>query len=481
MNKKKIDLSKYFLPDLKKAGKRIIDSQVLKDAFMVPDNIVNIGLGKSFHIRTYGCQSNLRDSENLAGILELLGYKHIEDINNADLVILNTCAIRENAENKVFGEIGFLKQLKIKNNNFILGIAGCMSQEENVVKTILQKYHHVDFIIGTHNIHRLPQIIEQVIFQKDTIVDVWSKEGDVIENLPSNRTSNVKASVNVMYGCDKFCTYCIVPFTRGKIRSRMKLDILNEVDELINKGFKEVFLIGQNVNSYGIDFKKEKYTFANLLEDVAKKNIKRIRFTTSNPWNFSNDIIEVMSKYENIMPNIHLPIQSGDNDILKKMNRMMDIKEYIEKTNIIRKKIPGCSITTDIIVGFPNESDEQFKKTLDLYNLIKFDNAFTYIYSKREGTIASKINDEISTDIKRSRLQDLNKLVEKYSKEKNLSFLDKTVEVLVEGNSKSNKDVLFGYSREMKVVNFKGDAKAGEIVNVKITSASKFSLTGIQS
>lgn len=478
MKKRKVDISKYFMPDLNKARKRIQESQIIKDAFYIPENIQNIGLGKTFHVRTYGCQSNLRDSENMMGILKVLGYEYNDDVYTSDFVILNTCAIRENAENKVFGEIGFIKQLKVKNNNFIFGIAGCMAQEENIVNTILNKYHHVDFIMGTHNIHRLPQIIEQVIFEKDTVVDVWSKEGDVIENLPSNRVSNVKACVNVMFGCDKFCTYCIVPFTRGKIRSRKKEDIINEVNDLIKDNFKEVSLIGQNVNAYGIDFSDENYSFANLLEDVAKTNIPRIRFTTSNPWNFSDEIIEVMKKYKNIMPHIHLPIQSGDDDILKKMNRHMYIKDYLKIIYKIRELIPNCTISTDLIVGFPNETRDQFQKTLDLYNEVKFDHAYTYIYSKREGTVAAKIDDNISIEEKRIRLQELNLLVEKYSKEKNSSFINKVVKVLVEGKSKTNNNNYFGYSEEMKVVNFEGDANDGEIIDVKITSASKFSLNG---
>lgn len=478
MKKRKVDISKYFMPDLNKARKRIQESQVLKDVFYIPENIQNIGLGKTFNVRTYGCQSNLRDSENIMGILKALGYKYNDDIYTSDFVILNTCAIRENAENKVFGEIGFLKQLKVKNNNFIFGIAGCMAQEENIVDIILKKYHHVDFIMGTHNIHRLPQIIEQVIFEKDTVVDVWSKEGDVIENLPSNRVSNVKASVNVMFGCDKFCTYCIVPFTRGKIRSRKKEDIIDEVNGLIKDNFKEVFLIGQNVNSYGIDFKDEKYSFANLLEDVAKTNVTRIRFTTSNPWNFSEEIIKVMSKYKNIMPHVHLPIQSGDDDILKKMNRHMYIKDYLKIIYKIRELIPNCTISTDLIIGFPNETKEQFQKTLDLYNEVKFDHAYTYIYSKRDGTVAAKMEDNIPMEEKRSRLQELNLLVEKYSKEKNLSFVGKILNVLVEGKSKTNENLLFGYSEEMKVVNFEGEAKDGDIVEVRITASSKFSLSG---
>lgn len=480
MKKRIIDFNKYFMPDLNKARKRLNDAQIISDSFEIPANVVNIGKNKNYHIRTYGCQSNLRDSETMKGICELLGYKWVDDIYQADLVILNTCAVRENAEEKVFGEIGMLKKIKYTNPNFIFGIAGCMSQEEVVVKRILTNHEHIDFILGTHNIFRLPQIIEQAILSKETIVEIWNKEGDVIENLPSTRDSKIKAWVNIMYGCDKFCTYCIVPYTRGKVRSRLKDDIIKEIKELIQQGYKDITLLGQNVNSYGCDFKNQEYKFWDLLKDVAETGVKRLRFTTSNPFDWDNKIIDVMTKYKNIMPFIHLPVQSGDEDILLKMNRKMKIADYLAYINYIKKQIPYVSISTDLIVGFPNETDEQFNNTLNLYNNVQYDNAYTFIYSKRDGTPAAKLKDNTSLETKKARLNTLNELVKKYAKLNNEKYIGLDVEVLVEGPSKTNPDVLTGYSPQQKVVNFIGNAKPGDLVMVHIDSASRFSLNGKQ-
>lgn len=475
---KRRDLSKYFLPNINRARKRLETAQVLKEDFQVPTNLIGYGINKKFHIKTFGCQSNVRDTETMMGILELIGYTHTDNIKEADLVLLNTCAIRDHAEQKVFADIGILDKIKKTNPNFIFGMCGCMAQEESVVNRILKSNSNIDFIFGTHNIHRLLNILEQVLFEKNLVVEVWSKEGDIIENLPTTRNNNIKAFVNVMYGCDKFCTYCIVPFTRGKIRSRTKQDILDEVNDLISKGYKEVTLIGQNVNSYGIDFKDEKYLFVNLLEDVAKTNIERVRFTTSNPWNFTKEIVDIMKKYKNIMPHIHLPIQSGDELILKKMNRPMKIDDYFNIVNYIKTNIPYCSITTDIIVGFPNETREQFEKTLDLYNKIQFDNAFTFIYSKRDGTIAANLPDSTSLKDKKEWLLELNELVKKYAKSQNEKYVGLTLDVLVEGPSKKDNNIISGYSPQWKVVNFKGKANPGDIVKVKIITASRFTLNG---
>jgi len=293
--------------------------------------MVNYGKDKKYHIRTYGCQSNVRDTETMMGMCDLMGYTWVDEPKEADLVILNTCAIRENAEKKVFGEIGFLQQIRKYNPNFVFGVAGCMSQEEHVVKKILDKNQHIDFIIGTHNIHRLPQVLEQVAFDNQMVVEVWSQEGNVVENLPVNRNSKIKAWVNIMYGCDKFCTYCIVPYTRGKIRSRSKQDIIQEINDLIKQGYQEITLLGQNVNSYGIDF-KEDYNFVNLLIDVANTKIERIRFATSNPWNWTNEMVDIIKQHKNIMPYIHLPVQSGNEDILAKMNRPMKMEDLDQKS-----------------------------------------------------------------------------------------------------------------------------------------------------
>ena len=480
MKNRIIDFKKYFMPDLKKARKRIEDAKIIDNSFEIPLNIVNIGNNKKYHIRTYGCQSNLRDTETMKGICEVLGYTWVEDIYQADLVILNTCAVRENAEEKVFGEIGMLKKIKYTNPNFIFGIAGCMAQEEVVVKRILTHHEHIDFILGTHNIFRLPQIIEQAILSKETIVEIWNKEGDVIENLPSIRDSKIKAWVNIMYGCDKFCTYCIVPYTRGKVRSRLQKDIIEEVKELIKLGYKDITLLGQNVNSYGCDFKKQDYKFWDLLEDIAKTGVQRLRFTTSNPFDWDNKIIDVMARNKNIMPFIHLPIQSGDETILLRMNRKMKVQTYLDYIKYIRDNIPQVAISTDLIVGFPNETDEQFENTLKLYEQVQYDNAYTFIYSKRDGTPAVNFEDEISTETKKERLSRLNELVKKYAKLNNEKYVGLELEVLVEGPSKTNEEVLTGYSPQQKVVNFTGTAKPGEIIKVKIESASRFSLNGKQ-
>ncbi len=477
MNKKNTNNQK--LPNVVQARKRVQKAIVKRDEFKIDDDMLNFGKHKTYYIRTYGCQSNVRDSETIKGILEKMKFTSTNDIMTADLVILNTCAIRENAENKVFGELGLLKKSKQKNPNMILGMSGCMSQSEKVVNKILNKYQYVDFIFGTHNIHRLPQILKNVKLEKQMIIDVWSQEGDIIENIPNSRDNKIKAWVNIMYGCDKFCSYCIVPYTRGKIRSRLKEDILAEINDLIEKGYQEVTLLGQNVNSYGIDL-EEKIDFAQLLELIAKTKIKRIRFATSNPWNWSNKIIDVCQKYSNIMPYFHLPIQSGSENILQKMNREMKIDDYKAKISYIKKVIPHAAISTDIIVGFPNESDSDFQATLDLYNEIKFDNAYTFIFSPREGTPAAKMDDCNNLEVKKQRLQTLNELVKKYATENNKKYVDQIIDVLVEGKSKSNQAKLTGYSPQWKVVNFKGNAKPGEIIKVKISSASRFSLNGEQ-
>ncbi|MDR0985629.1 MAG: tRNA (N6-isopentenyl adenosine(37)-C2)-methylthiotransferase MiaB [Mycoplasmataceae bacterium] len=474
---KKNNYDKYFLPNMNDARKRTYKSLIKTNKFTISNQYKNIGKNFYYYIRTYGCQANIRDTEQIKGILEAIGFKETENVNQANLVILNTCAVRENAENKVFGEIGLLKRLTNKKN-FYFGVCGCMAQEKSVVDKIVNKSKHINFVIGTHNIHMLPEVLYRAIKLKERVIHVLSKEEEIIENLPSVRQSNIKAFVNIMYGCDKFCTYCIVPYTRGRIRSRGKDDILNEINNLVKHGCKEVTLLGQNVNSYGIDI-NNKYYFSNLLEDVAKTNIPRVRFVTCNPWNFDLKIIKVMKKYKNIMPYIHLPVQSGDEQILIKMNREMLINDYLKIIKSLKKEIKDISISTDIIVGFPNESNIQFQHTLDLYNKVKFDNAYTFIYSKREGTPASLIEDKISNTIKQKRLQMLNELVKKYAKWNNEKYLNQILQVLVEGRSKTNKNVWFGYSPQWKVVNFMGDTKIGDIVDVKILSASRFSLNGI--
>src|SRR5699024_10586855 len=341
----------------------------------------NIGKNKKFLIRTYGCQMNEHDTEVMAGILTEMGYEATQTTDDADIILLNTCAIRENAENRVFGEIGHLKPLKQENPDLILGVCGCMSQEESVVNRILEKHPHIDLVFGTHNIHRLPQLVQEAMFGKEMVVEVWSKEGDIIENLPKKRKGSIKAWVNIMYGCDKFCTYCIVPMTRGKERSRRPEDIIQEVRQLAAQGYKEVTLLGQNVNAYGKDLDGMEYGLGDLMDEIRKIDIPRVRFTTSHPRDFDVRLIEVLAKGGNLLDHIHLPVQSGSSEILKKMNRKYTRESYLELVRKIREAIPNVTLTTDIIVGFPNETDEQFEETLTLVEEVGFESAYTFIYS----------------------------------------------------------------------------------------------------
>lgn len=353
-----------------------------------------------------------------------------------------------------------------------------MAQEEIIVDTVLRKYKWLDFVFGTHNLYNLPNIIEKTYDSNKQQIEVFSCEGQVIENIPVQRDNKYKAWVNIMYGCDKFCTYCIVPYTRGKQRSRMPFHIIDEVKNLVEDGYKEVTLLGQNVNAYGKDLDID-YTMANLLEDVAKTKIDRIRFVTSHPWDFSDEMIDVISKYQNIMPYIHLPIQSGSNKILKLMGRRYTKEEYLTLFNKLKTKIPHVSITTDIIVGFPNETEEDFNKTLDVVRKCQFDSAFTFIFSPRAGTPASRMEDNIPLDIKEERLRELNNLINKYSKENNDRYMNKVVPVLLEDYSSKKKDCLKGYTDTMKLVNVKTtDNNLGKIVNVKITDVKTWSLDG---
>ncbi len=466
-------------PDLSQARKRSRqETQVIKDSFDIPSSMQNIGEGQTYFIRTYGCQANERDSETLRGILEAMGYVQSDVMETSQIIILNTCAIRENAEQKVFGKIGNIKNLKQKNEDVILAICGCMAQEESVVNAIMTKYPHVDLVFGTHNSHRLPQLLESAMASQKTVVEVWSKEGDVVEDVPVVRNDQFKAWVNIMYGCDKFCTYCIVPYTRGKERSRKMEDILAEVNDLKAKGYQEITLLGQNVNAYGKDLAGE-IDFATLLEATAKTGIPRIRFTTSHPWDFNDRMIDMIASYDNLMPFIHLPVQSGDNDVLKLMGRKYTIEQYKELFDKIKTKIPNCAVSTDIIVGFPNETEQQYQHTLDIVNYCKYDNAYTFIYSPRIGTPAAKMQDNVAMSDKEQRLYRLNELVNQYAWENNQKYLGQKVKVLVEGPSKKNPDVLTGYTESQKLVNFKGDFQCiGKIVTVEITEANTWSLKG---
>lgn len=462
------------IPNLKEAKKRTnkeVETNYYETKYQ---NTVN---NKKYFLKTYGCQMNEHDSENMKAILEEMGFKETENMEDADLVLLNTCSIRENAHNKVFGMLGRAKHLKSTKKDLIVGIAGCMAQEEVVAQEILKKYKWMDFVLGTHNIEQLSELVYDSLKKHELKIEAQSCEGKVLEGLPTTRNSKVKAFVNIMYGCDKFCTYCIVPYTRGKQRSRKPDDIIKEVEQLVKDGYQEVTLLGQNVNAYGKDLNID-YTMTDLLTDVAKTNINRIRFVTSHPWDFTEDMIETIAKYENIMPSIHLPVQSGNNEILKLMGRRYTKEEYLTLFNKIKEKIPNVSITTDIIVGFPNETEEQFNDTLDLVNKCKFDLAFTFIFSKRVGTPAEKMKDNISLEEKEERLYKLNELINKYALENNEKLLNRTVKVLVEGPSDKN-NMLMGYTDTNKLVNLKGPKDIiGKIVDVKIIDIKTWSLDG---
>lgn len=469
----------WVLPSLKNAQKRTKDAvSVEKTLFNIPVEVRSLGNGRNFFLRTYGCQANERDGETIAGILEQMGFTQVGRPEEADLIILNTCAIRKNAEDKVLGELGHLKYLKTTNPDLIFAMCGCMAQEEEIIDKILKTYTHVDLVFGTHNIHRLPILLHQTMLSKERMIEVFSDQGDVIENLPVKRFGNHKAWVNIMYGCDKFCTYCIVPYTRGKERSRLVEDILDEIKTLKAQGYKEVTLLGQNVNSYGKDLGIEG-GFANLLEEVAKIGIERIRFTTSHPWDFSDEMIDVIANYDNVMPFIHLPVQSGSNEILKIMGRRYTVEEYKDLYDRIMAKIPHASFSTDIIVGFPNETDEQFQQTLDIVDYCQYDNAFTFIYSPREGTPAAKMEDNVPYEIKQQRLQTLNAKTNGYARIRNEAYAGTIVKVLVDGPSKKNPEMLSGYTETNKLVNFAGkEIQAGDIVQVRIDEVRTWSMLG---
>jgi len=463
------------LPDLDAAKKRT--TKEVDYIYLNQEYDAHLFEGKKYFLRTYGCQMNVHDGEEIAARLESLGFKACSSIEEADIVILNTCAIRENAHDKLFGFLGRCKHEKEKNNpNLIIGICGCMAQEESVVENLMKKHSYVDIVFGTHNIHELQDLLIQRSEKQN--ISVYSCEGNVYENISYKRDSKIKAWVNIQYGCDKFCTYCIVPYTRGKQRSRKSVEIIKEVEDLVKKGYKEVTLLGQNVNAYGKELEQE-ISFAELLKKVSDTGILRVRFVTSHPWDFTDDMIQVITECPNIMPYIHLPLQSGSSRVLKLMGRRYTKEEYVQLFKKIKESVKNSAITTDIIVGFPNETDEDFKETLEVVNTCQFDSAFTFIYSPREGTPAAKMVDSIDMKIKERRLQELNELVNHYSLQANRKYLGRVVSVLIEDISEKDSQKVFGYTDTMKLVNVTGaQDKIGEIISVKITDAKSFSLDG---
>lgn len=462
------------LPDLQKAKVRGQTPVKYYDADIVRDN--SLFNGKKYFLRTYGCQMNVHDSELLRNLVEGIGFNETDKLEDADLVILNTCAIRENAHDKVFGLLGRCKHEKTKRPDMKICLCGCMAQEPGVCEEILSRHPHVDLVFGTHNMHELPTMLMNMT--KRTTIEVESKEGDVVENLEYTRDSHIEAWVNIMYGCDKFCTYCIVPYTRGKQRSRKSENILKEIEKLKNEGYLEVTLLGQNVNAYGKDLEDE-LSFAELLLKVSDIGLPRVRFVTSHPWDFSDELIEAIASRENIMPYVHLPLQSGSSKILKLMGRRYTKEEYLSLYNKIKTRVPNVAITTDIIVGFPGESEEDFEETLRVVNECKYDGAFTFIFSPREGTPALLLEDFTPLEEKESRLHRLNEVINSHSLSANQKYVGKTIKVLVNGKSDKGEDKVCGYTETMKLVNVTGpESLIGHIVDVKITEAKSFSLNG---
>ena len=471
------------LPDFKKAAGRNHDTPIsFKQAEMKPTSfLVSWGREKTFCIKTYGCQANVRDSEILRGYLLALGMKEQEDFDGADLILFNTCAIRENAENHLYGELGRAKETYLKNKDTIIAICGCVMQEEKAVHYVLDHFNFVSLIFGTNNITSFYSLLEDCLVHHEGIVDVKSNSDLIEEGFPEGkegRESKVTAFVNIMYGCDKFCTYCIVPYTRGRERSRKEEDILAEVRCLKEQGYKQVTLLGQNVDAYGKDFHDE-YAFASLLEKVAETGIERVRFVTPYPSDFKTEVFDVMKRHQNIMPYLHLPIQSGSNRVLKRMNRRYTREEYLEIVKALRERLPDVFLSTDIIVGFPNETREDFEKTLELCKKVKFDSAFTFIFSPRDGTPASRMKDETSMEDKKKWFLELKKVIDDGIEASSLTQVGSTVEVLFDTVSKKDDNMISGYSRHNRLVHVKGDESLiGQIRKVKIIESRAFSLIG---
>lgn len=443
---------------------------------------------KSFYIQTFGCQMNERDSETLAGMLRDLGYEENPVRNRADVIIINTCSVRDNADKRFFGTLGQLKRIKGDRPDLVVAVCGCMMQQQHIIDTLKSKYPWVDLVFGTHNLHEFPALLGNVLGEREKIVEVWDQAESIVEGLPSQRKHPYKAYVNIMYGCNNFCTYCIVPYTRGRERSRNPEAILQEVKELVKDGVREITLLGQNVNSYRGQSQEEnqgdaagEYTsFAALihkLNDV--EGLERIRFMTSHPKDLSDELIDAYGTCKKLCPHIHLPVQSGSTEILTKMNRKYTKEGYLALVERLRDTVPDIAITTDIIVGFPGETEDDFEETLDLVRKVGFDSAFTFLYSIRKGTPAEKYTEQVPEDVKHERFNRLVDMVNRISAEKNSALVGQVTEVLAEGKSKTNPALLAGRTGGHKLVNFTADQDVtGQMVKVLITDSTTFSLTG---
>ncbi|MGM0414980.1 MAG: tRNA (N6-isopentenyl adenosine(37)-C2)-methylthiotransferase MiaB [Bacillota bacterium] len=434
----------------------------------------------NYHIITYGCQMNEHDSEKIAGMLESMGYKETQDHTNADIIVFNTCLIRKNAELKVFGKVGSLKQLKEDNPDLIIAVGGCMMQQEGPVDELYKKYPQVDIIFGTHNIHKLPSLINQIKHGNERIIEVWEEDKGLIPDLPSKRRNEFQAWVTVIQGCDNYCSYCIVPHVRGSERSRPLEDVVAEVKELVADGVIDITLLGQNVNSYGLDL-EETYDFPDLLKELSKiDGLEKIKYMTSHPKDLSEKLIETVASHDNISKHFHLPVQSGSSKILKAMNRKYDREKYLSLIDKIRERIPDAVITTDFIVGFPGETEADFEETLSLVDKVRFDMAYTFAYSPREGTPAAKKANQISSEEKHRRLQALMDKQNQISYEVNQKLIGKEIDVLVEGESKKDPDYFSARSdgNKLVIIPAKTDELIGNIIKTRINEAGSWTLYG---
>ena len=444
----------------------------------IADRQKELGRPLTYHISTFGCQMNFKDSEKLAGILEEIGYVET-DTEQADFVLLNTCTVRENANQKVYGHLGILKNYKKKNPHMMIALCGCMMQEELVVEKLKESYRFVDIIFGTHNIYKLAELIQTRLESDRMVVDLWKDAKEIVEDLPSIRKYSFKAGVNIMFGCNNFCSYCIVPYVRGRERSREPEDIIHEIEEMVAEGVVEVMLLGQNVNSYGKTL-EHPISFAELLERVEQvPGLKRIRFMTSHPKDLSDDLIQVMAKSEKICKHMHLPVQSGSSRLLEKMNRRYTKEHYLELVRKLRAAIPDISLTTDIIVGFPGETEEDFEETLDVVRQAEYDSAYTFIYSKRTGTPAANMEDQVPEEVVKERFRRLLNVVAESSAQRTGRLEGQTMEVLVEGISEQDPSMVTGRLSNNLLAHFPGDESlVGSLCMVHLDQAKGFYYIG---
>ena len=442
-----------------------------------------------YTILTMGCQLNENDSEKLCGMLEQMGYQKTEKQEEADLAVFNTCCVRENAEDKLFGKLGELKRLK-EEKGIIIAIGGCMMQEKHITDKIKESYPFVDILFGTHTLHKFPEDLLKALEEKKKIEDILDIEGEIHEGLPIKRDSNIKASVTIMNGCNNFCSYCIVPYVRGRERSREPRNILQEVEELAKQGYQEITLLGQNVNSYlrverekGIAFEEYQgiHSFATLLKAINNiEGIQRIRFVSPHPKDFTDDVIEAIASLDKVCKLVHLPLQSGNTKVLKEMNRKYTKEQYLNLVEKMKRKIPNLTLSTDIIVGFPGETNDEFEDTLDVVRKVKFEQVYMFIYSRRVGTPGDKMENQIPEEEKHERFNQLKALVESQIQENNQKYIGTIQKVLVEGESKNNKALLTGRTDSNKVVIFEGEKQLiGQVIELKIVSEHMWYLKGI--